>query len=280
DSNTIKNLGDFVNWVSQVSNEWKKYDQEWKKNEGKDTRDDPAVKPWFRGLASSTYKLTPSIVYQNNISIERLNEVWFNKIFKEKAPKYLSHIPNETEYGKWLFLMRHYSAPSRLLDWSESALIALFFALTEKPEKEDQNPAVWMLHPFMWNKIMHNEWSVSGYLSREIKWEFKSLFNENGFSNIKFAKSIRPPLIDSKMLAQKSVFVLFGDNNDCMIDQFKRKNENENGMNIRNVIRKKVIPNLRKNDLLEELATLGITHQSVEPNLTGLAMELSFRFYK
>ncbi|WP_139070512.1 FRG domain-containing protein, partial [Aliivibrio fischeri] len=49
-------------------------------------------------------------------------------------------------------LMQHHGLPTRLLDWSESALVALYFALTSEPEA-DGNRGVWYLEPGELNKL-------------------------------------------------------------------------------------------------------------------------------
>ncbi len=52
--------------------------------------------------------------------------------FKRNAHLYLSHLPSDGDDLSWLSLMQHHGAPTRLLDFTFSAYIALFFALEYK----------------------------------------------------------------------------------------------------------------------------------------------------
>jgi len=59
----------------------------------------------------------------------------------------IEHSP-KTEFD-WLFIMQHYGVPTRLLDWSESPLIGLYFTVISHPRNDG---TLWILKPKELNK--------------------------------------------------------------------------------------------------------------------------------
>lgn len=75
-------------------------------------------------------------------------ELALYKRFVQNAVPHMPKVPVD-EY-EWMFVMQHHRAPTRLLDWSESPLTALYFAVNETKHKK-QDAAVWCLDPVALN---------------------------------------------------------------------------------------------------------------------------------
>ena len=65
--------------------------------------------------------------------------------FQRKAHQHLRHSPNRKNTIEWLTLMQHYRGPTRLLDWTYSFYVALFFALARLDCKKEY-AEVWALN--------------------------------------------------------------------------------------------------------------------------------------
>lgn len=105
---------------------------------------------WYRGSTKSTHKLAPSI---GRRPYELRNERALINAFKQNAVQFIGQrTPSEWE---WLFLARHHTVPTRLLDWTESPLIGLYFAVnsvSESTRNAKRDGVLWLLLPTELNK--------------------------------------------------------------------------------------------------------------------------------
>lgn len=116
----------------------------------RDTADENLV--WFRGQRSKTWPLLPNIARKTADQPNGLldQEIPAIKRFKQNSHAFLDRLPHD-EWG-WIFLMQHHRGLTRLLDWSESPLVALYFALGKATDGADtEDGVVWCLDPMELN---------------------------------------------------------------------------------------------------------------------------------
>ena len=214
---------------------------------------------WWRGNASIDWKVHPSL-YHKGLSASETNMA---SRFVNYAPTRHQEVPNLVEGPAWLFLMQHYGLPTRLLDWSQSPLTALYFAVREQ-EFENQDGVVWGLLPTYLNKEQVGEKGILGTGHKFVK----PLFDEvwKGSSNVQGdgrVVAITAQHVDVRQMVQASEFTLHGTSqpiNDLQnTDQFL--------VSIK-------IPAAAKRGISQALRLLNITESYLFPDLEHLAKEL------
>lgn len=195
---------------------------------------------WFRGQSVSTWSLEPRLMRTVPIP----SETFFLNRFKQDASIILGHRP-KTEF-EWMFLMQHYGMPTRLLDWSESPLTALYFALNANP---DMPGSLWVLLPTELNKKSNYrpefEFEVPSFEDEHLKSYLPSTIASELKSKL-FPMAAIAPRNSPRMQAQQGVFTISHRENIAI------ENVGAAG-NPRDHIWKYIIPNHAKENFNREL---------------------------
>ena len=126
----------------------------------------------FRGLADSSYSLEPIIERQarsKNIPWLALEKLIASE-FKSRSRMHLDAtlIPEPQDEFTWLAQMQHYGIPTRLLDFTYSPFVALYFAVRQQQYgTEPSNIRLWAIDAVAVNKRFRYVASIAEARARE-----------------------------------------------------------------------------------------------------------------
>lgn len=217
------------------------------------------MSPWWRGHANANWKLQPSIYHRGMGSKEPFLAANFRNLGKVRHRE----VPHYDDKNSWLLLMQHYGLPTRLLDWSSSPLVALFFAVNDT-NLEQEDAVVWGLCSTRLNENQIGEDIILGpdtKIASEIFYDaWRSRRTKKGEDKI---VALHTQHIDIRQLVQSSQFTIHGIDLDMKeLDHADR------------FLCSITIPSHRKANFRTLLQYFNIGESSLFPDLQNLAKQL------
>lgn len=216
-------------------------------------------RPWWRGQSDYSWGLIPSL-HRKGFKSKESN---INNRFRMMAKPRHANCPTSNDVFSRLFLMQHYRLPTRLLDWSESPLVALYFA-TEADSNDYTDAAIGALLPTTLNLQQLKREAICMPGSRDLHKLSLEAFVPNTTSPDCRILSVLTEQSDLRHMLQQSVFTIYGCgtpiNELADADKFLAK------------IR---IPGKAKTSFRQVLALFGISRLTLFPDLENLATDLA-----
>lgn len=273
----VTSLGDFVSCVESLSKYWRDIARRRSANGAIVGEKFPGeLVPWFRGVTDSNYRLEPGLLRDcclaggtKYVSREQIKQLEAYMLWRFKAAGLPFAGLTRSSDIDWLFLMQHHGLPTRLLDWSKNALIALYFAVREHDEKCTE-AAVWALDPRRLNEACQLGRSITfphGEQQRKIE----------DYCSLRYAETdptypipLIPNHVSARLSAQHSRFTFHTDRRGSL----NRFATDFHALDRSWYLVKIVIGPTHQPGILRALRLVGITQTDIMPGLDSLATEV------
>lgn len=175
----------------------------------------PHYQPFFfRGQSNAQWHLQPKLArLLQGVPLADALRYEFDSVcyFRERAHLFCAElVPAQDDFLEWLSLMQHFSAPTRMLDWTSSFTAALYFAVCEGPF--DQPGAVWLVNAVPLWRWMHEKYGDSDLKDKD---KSRDIFSSADHF-VDFGMNRARPLLDGydpdrkseRVTAQRGVFTV------------------------------------------------------------------------
>lgn len=250
-----------------------------------------AEEVWFRGHAHRRFELLPGL-YRPHVLRLGYDEGSLVRAFENLARSHVVDRPaNDWE---WYFLAQHFRLPTRLLDWTEGILTALYFALAEywdglrdcadmpdpkdpgtPPVYDDESPAIWMLDAGTLNGhsvgkdvlFAPPKDELAMYLPKKPR-----MVPPGALAAMK-PLAIYPPRQNSRIIAQQGMFTIHGELQtplEALVDE----NDAKGGIRLARI----TLDRSRLWQFLDDLSLFGVNQLVLFPGLDSVAEHVRWNY--
>ncbi len=225
------------------------------------------VHSWFRGHSKEYGNLTPGVFRPARRTWEERAERTYIEDFKRAAPALVTNTPEWNDHLAWLFLAQHHGLPTRLLDWTQNVLVALYF-VTDQPTEDGE---LWAMDPYALNERSEivdriataNDTRVQ-YLANEAVAPQVMTARDQGVASYPIA--LLPPMTFPRIVSQLSAFTIHPPlHNHNSIPELLTQEIH---------LVRYIIPAKRKVHLRQDLAELGIMRRTLFQDLDSLSISI------
>ncbi|MFP5179500.1 FRG domain-containing protein [Bacillus altitudinis] len=208
---------------------------------------------WFRGHASEKYTLDSGLFRTSVSDINELINMETQLFNYYKNLGYMLH--GEENVWNQLYSMQHHGVKTRLLDWTESFSVALYFAV--ESWKSSDNATIWLLKPMQLNKLSRDTENVIS----PNKINYLDIYKEKDLRSF----AIFPIKNSKRIMAQHGVFTIQGNSHLPLEKEFN------GALAERNILKRIVLPPSVRTDAEQFLKLNGVNTFSMFPDLPGLS---------
>ena len=246
----------------------------------------------YRGHSNCKYQLLPGILRWNDLpnggSVSAYSQIEFNILsdFTSEACRFIKDVSVD-DVPAWLEIAQHFGVPTRLLDFTQNPLVALYFACIGSPAK---NACVWIINEPAYNKkfflqdhviyTAQSKQMVSKIVTEEIVYrDFQPHYGNMNY--IQYPWIYKPHYREERVHLQESIFMLWGADYRPLTANIDGNEYMSTGV-IDNaqtgLICSVLVPAAFKEELLHDLNMCGVNEKFIYPGLDGVGRYINKKY--